>query len=79
LKARAEAARSPILAIPTLKALREVDPNNIDAALLLAKVYTEVGEPEKAINLLEPQLDSCDGTPEESKIKNILVNVSTAI
>ncbi|MHC4533297.1 MAG: tetratricopeptide repeat protein [Planctomycetota bacterium] len=52
LKARAEAARLPILAIPTLEALREVDPNNINAALLLAEVYTEVGEPEKAVNLL---------------------------
>jgi len=69
LKARAEAVRSPILAIPTLKALREVDPNNIDAALLLAKVYNEVGEPEKAVNLLEAQLASCVGTPKERGVK----------
>jgi len=69
LKARAEADRSPVLAIPTLKALREVDPNNTEAAFLLAKVYIAVGEPEKAVNLLEAQLVSCVGTLEERRIK----------
>ncbi|MFZ2147116.1 MAG: tetratricopeptide repeat protein [Sedimentisphaerales bacterium] len=69
LKARAEAVRSPILAIPTLKVLREVDPNNTDATLYLANVYIAVGEPEKAVNLLESQLVSCTGTPKERRIK----------
>ncbi|GAJ19491.1 unnamed protein product, partial [marine sediment metagenome] len=65
LKARAEAVRSPILAIPTLKVLREVNPNNTDATLYLANVYIEVGEPEKAVNLLKSQLVSRIGTAEE--------------
>jgi len=69
LKARAEAVRSPILAIPTLKVLREVDPNNTDTTLYLAKVYIEVGEPEKAVNLLKSQLVSRIGTVEERRIK----------
>jgi len=69
LKARAEAVRSPILAIPTLKVLREVDPNNTDATLYLANVYIAVGEPEKAVNLLKSQLVSRIGTAEERRIK----------
>ena len=76
LKAQAEAKRSPVLAIPTLKALREMDPNNIDAALLLARVYIAAGEPEKAVNLLEAQLVSCVGTPEERIIK---IDLSVAL
>jgi len=69
LKARAEAVRSPILAIPTLKVLREVDPNNTDTTLYLANVYITVGEPEKAVNLLKSQLVSRIGTAEERRIK----------
>ena len=69
LKARAEAVRSPILAIPTLKALCELAPNNSDAILLLANIYVVVGEPEKAVNLLEALLASRVGTPEERIIK----------
>ncbi|NQT01995.1 MAG: tetratricopeptide repeat protein [Planctomycetes bacterium] len=69
LKARAEAVRSPVQAIPTLKALLEADPNNTDATLLLAKIYIAVEEPEKAVNLLEPQLVSRVGTSEERRIK----------
>ena len=72
LKARAEAVRSPILAIPTLKVLREMDPNNTDATLYLANVYIEVDEPEKAVNLLESQLVSRVGTAEERRIKTAL-------
>ena len=34
LKARGEAARSPALALPTMKALWELDPNNTDATFL---------------------------------------------
>ncbi len=69
LKARAEAVRSPILAIPTLKVLREVDPNNTDTTLYLANVYIAVGEPEKAVSLLKSQLVSRIGTAEERRIK----------
>jgi len=72
LKANAEALRSPVLAIPTLKALREMDPNNIDAALILARVYIANDEPEKAVNLLESQLSSHLGDLQERKIKTDL-------
>ena len=62
LKARAEAERSPLLAIPTLKVLLELDPDDVDAAVLLAIAYIEIGEPGKAINLLTKQLSICDET-----------------
>ncbi len=75
LKARAEAVRSPILAIPTLKVLREVDPNNTNTTLYLANVYIAVDEPEKAVNLLKSQLASRIGTAEERKI-NIALAVA---
>ncbi len=60
LKARAEAARSPVLAIPTFKVLRELDSNDVDTAVLLADTYIATGEPEKAVNLLREQLNTCD-------------------
>ena len=69
LKARAEAVRSPILAIPTLKELREMDPNNTEATLRLANIYISVGEPDTAVKLLEEQLASRAGTSEERAIK----------
>lgn len=56
LKARAEAVRSPILAIPTLKELCEQDPNDIDTIMLLAGTYMTIGEPQKAVNMLRQQL-----------------------
>jgi len=75
LKARAEAARSPAVAIPTLKALWELDPNNADIALLVAETYSKARKPEKAVNLLKKQLLSCRGTPDERKI-NIAIAVA---
>ena len=62
LKARAEAVRSPILAIPTLRLICELDPNNIDAALFLASTYVTTKEPEKAVELLRKQLAICKTT-----------------
>jgi tetratricopeptide (TPR) repeat protein len=72
LKARAEEARSPVLAIPTLKSMLEIDPNYINTTLHLASIYIEVGEFEKAVNLLETQLTHYVGTLGESEIKAIL-------
>jgi len=60
LKARAEAVRSPILAVPTLKEICELDPNDIDAVILLANTYMTMGEPKKAVNILRQQLIGCD-------------------
>jgi tetratricopeptide (TPR) repeat protein len=55
LKARAEAARSPVLAVPTLKLLLEQDPNDLTAILRLANTYIAADEPEKAVALLEKE------------------------
>lgn len=60
LKARAEAARSPVLAIPTLEVLNELDPSDVRVALLLANTYTQTGEPKKAMTLLRRQLSTAD-------------------
>jgi len=62
LKARAEAARSPVLAIPTLEVLHNLNPDDVRAALLLANTYTQAGEPKKALALLRKQLQN-DQTP----------------
>ncbi len=61
LKANVEAARSPVLAVATLRVLYESDPTDIEAALLLANMYTKAGEPKKAIDLLKKQVDASDG------------------
>lgn len=60
LKARAEAARSPALAILTLKGLRNMDPNDTDTAVLLANTYIATGEPAKAVDLLKNQISICN-------------------
>ncbi|MHC4571438.1 MAG: tetratricopeptide repeat protein [Planctomycetota bacterium] len=72
LKARSEAARSPALAIPTLKALRELDPNDVDAVVHLANTYLAADQPQKAANLLKKQLISRSGSPDERKINMAL-------
>jgi tetratricopeptide (TPR) repeat protein len=69
LKAQAEAVRSPALAIPTLKALCELYPNDVDTAVLLANIYITAGEYRKAINMLEKELVSHTKIGEERKIK----------
>ena len=68
LKARCEAIRSPALAIPTLKALQELEPNDVDVVIHLANTYVAAGQTQKAINLLKKQLISCSGTPDKRKI-----------
>ena len=60
LKARAEAARSPVLAIPTLRLLHELDPGDLNVAVLMANTYILADEPDKAVNLLRGQLSVCD-------------------
>ncbi len=62
LKGRAEAERSPLLAIPTRKLLHELYPDDVDIALLLASTYIEIGETEKPVTLLRKQLDMCDAS-----------------
>ncbi|MBN2137861.1 MAG: tetratricopeptide repeat protein [Sedimentisphaerales bacterium] len=60
LKARAEASKSPFLAIATLKELLSVDPNDIGSALRLADAYIATGESGKAVEVLREQLNRCD-------------------
>jgi tetratricopeptide (TPR) repeat protein len=62
LKARAEAARSPELALPTMRALWELDPNDTDIVVLLAEAYMAAGKYDDAINLLRNQPVSPDGS-----------------
>ena len=69
LKARSEAVRSPALAIPTLKALREIDPNDTNVVVRLANTYLASGKFEKAVNLLKTQLVSRSSAPDERKIR----------
>ena len=59
LKALAEAARSPALAIPTLRVLLDTDPNDTETAMLLANMYVATGEPQKAVELLRNHLKVC--------------------
>jgi tetratricopeptide (TPR) repeat protein len=71
LKARAEAAKAPVLAIPTLKLLHELDPNDLGTVILMANTYIDVDEPAKAVNLLREQLAVCD-VYEQRKCNNAL-------
>jgi tetratricopeptide (TPR) repeat protein len=69
LKARAEAVRSPALAISTLKLLLEMDPNNAETALHLADTYIKADEPDKAVKLLDKQIAVHSGILEIRAIK----------
>ena len=60
LKARAEAERSPVLAIPTLRRLHEMDPGDLNVVVLMANTYIKTDEPDKAVNLLREQLSVCN-------------------
>ena len=74
LKARGEAARSPSLALPTLRALWELEPNNTDATISLAEAYVAVGEYDNAVNLLRKQPASADAL-QQRRIKLALATV----
>ncbi|MBN1788219.1 MAG: tetratricopeptide repeat protein [Sedimentisphaerales bacterium] len=58
LKANVEASQSPVLAIPTLKSLREIEPNDFEVTLNLANAYINADEYAKAVNLLKEQLNN---------------------
>jgi len=69
LKAKAEAARSPVLPIPTLKALHELIPGDVEVLLLLAQTYIAADSPEKASSLLNEHLAKFTDTADERKIR----------
>jgi len=62
LKASAEDAKSPFLAIATLKELLALDPNDTNAAMRLADAYVATREPDKAVSVLRQQLALCDAS-----------------
>ncbi len=53
LKARAEAMRSPLLAIRTLEEMQEQTPGDIDVLQMLSEMYRKSNQPAKAVALLE--------------------------
>jgi len=57
-KARCERARSPVLAIPTLQALMDMYPDDVDVAVPLADTYVVTGRYPEAIELLKSLLAS---------------------
>ena len=58
LKAQAEFSVAPVLAISTLKTLREYYPDDVPAVLLLANAYGETEQANEAVALLEEALSS---------------------
>jgi tetratricopeptide (TPR) repeat protein len=77
LKARAEAVRSPLLAIPTLKAILDVEPNDSQVIIMLAETYMTAGEPDKAIQMLKSRLSSSQQIPAEKKLLNLVLAAAT--
>ena len=73
-KARCEAARSPILAIPTLKALSDTYPDDADVVIPLAETYVMAGQHPKAVELLKSQLASAKGA--DARKMNIALAVA---
>jgi len=62
MKAKAEAAKSPFLAIATFKQLLALDPNDITTTTLLAEAYIATNEADKAESLLRELLARCDAS-----------------
>jgi tetratricopeptide (TPR) repeat protein len=60
-KARCETARSPIHAIPTLKALLDMYPDDVGVVIPLADTYVVTGQYPEAIELLKSRLASAKG------------------
>jgi len=77
LKGRAEAVRSPLLAIPTLKSILEQEPNDITVLLMLAETYITADEPDKAIQMLNSRLSSSQQTDEDKRRLNLTLAVAT--
>ncbi|MHC4640636.1 MAG: tetratricopeptide repeat protein, partial [Planctomycetota bacterium] len=68
LKARVEQQRSPLLAIPTLRLLHEMDPNDVDIVVFLANTYVEAKESEKAVILLKTKINSYSSLTDKRKV-----------
>ncbi len=62
LKARAEAIRSPVIAIGTLKELCNLNPDNVEAVTLLVNIYNTTGDPSKAVTFIQNELTRCSAS-----------------
>jgi tetratricopeptide (TPR) repeat protein len=60
MKAEAEAANFPALAIPTVKQICEMDANDIDSANKLAGLYVQANDFNSAIDVLKRQISKCN-------------------
>jgi tetratricopeptide (TPR) repeat protein len=74
LKAQLEAKSSPLLAIPTLKALLERNPDDMEVVIRLADTYITAGESSKAISVLKTKLASTAGALDIRKLNIILAS-----
>lgn len=71
-KANAEVARSPILAISTLRTLHDLDPNDVNIALRLGTTYVAAGQPKNAVRLLEEQLTLCKDSVQQRRVNTAI-------
>jgi len=72
VKADAEFARAPILAIPTLRTLHDLDPNDVNIALRLGMTYVAAGQPKNAVRLLEEQVTLCKDSVQQRRVNTAL-------
>jgi len=72
LKARCEAATSPALAIPTLKALCELDPNDINLVLHLANTQIAAENFPEAIDILDDKIKLYKNQSQKQRLKSVL-------
>jgi len=73
-KARCETSSSPLLAIPTLKAIMDMYPDDVDVAVHLADTYIVTGRYPEAIELLKSHLASAKS--DDAKRINIALAVA---
>ena len=76
IKARAEAQRSPELAIGTLRQLAQQHPTDVQIAIDLAMTYVRAGQHEEAIELLEQRRAA---TPTETDSRPLDIALAVAL
>jgi cellulose synthase operon protein C len=69
LRAKLLKERSPMLAVPILRTLLEMEPNNSEMAVYLAEAYIDAGEHGQAMALLKSQLGMQNTPAAERRLK----------
>ncbi len=69
LRAKLLKERSPMLAVPILRTLLEMEPNDSEMAVYLAEAYIDAGEHGQAMTLLKSQLDMQNTPAAERRLK----------